>query len=160
MGTVPPRVALARPLPDAAAALLAAIERGAAPPSRARSPRSRTARRRARPRRVPVADRVAESTARAHVVGITGPPGAGKSTLINALLGELLARGQRIAVVAVDPSSPLTGGAVLGDRIRMGEFGADDASSSARWPRAAILGGLSRTTGAWSTCSMWRASQR
>jgi len=58
---------------------------------------------------------------RAHVVGITGPPGAGKSTLIAALVGECTRRGRRVAVVAVDPSSPLSGGAVLGDRIRMSE---------------------------------------
>ncbi|MFO1293160.1 MAG: methylmalonyl Co-A mutase-associated GTPase MeaB [Rubrivivax sp.] len=61
---------------------------------------------------------------RAHVIGITGAPGAGKSTLVHALLGALLARGRRIGVVAVDPSSPLSGGAVLGDRVRMGEHGA------------------------------------
>jgi LAO/AO transport system kinase len=60
---------------------------------------------------------------RAHVVGLTGAPGAGKSTLLHLLLGELLARGQRIAVVAVDPSSPISGGAVLGDRVRMGTHG-------------------------------------
>jgi len=55
------------------------------------------------------------------VVGITGPPGAGKSTLINALIRELRSQGQRVAVVAVDPSSPITGGSLLGDRTRMGE---------------------------------------
>ena len=58
---------------------------------------------------------------RASVLGITGPPGAGKSTLVNALLGELVARDLRVGVVAVDPSSPITGGAVLGDRARMSE---------------------------------------
>ena len=91
---------------------------------------------------------MAENTARAHVVGITGPPGAGKSTLINALLGELLTRGQRVAVVAVDPSSPRTGGAVLGDRIRMGEFGADDRVFIRSLASRGNTGGLSRTTGA------------
>jgi LAO/AO transport system kinase len=55
----------------------------------------------------------------AHVVGITGPPGAGKSTLTGALLGVLAAAGCRPAVVAVDPSSPISGGAILGDRVRM-----------------------------------------
>ena len=67
-----------------------------------------------------IARAIAPHLGRAHVVGITGAPGAGKSTLINALLGELVGRGQRVAVVAVDPSSPITGGAVLGDRVRMG----------------------------------------
>jgi len=57
----------------------------------------------------------------ARVIGITGPPGAGKSTLVAALAKELLAQGSSVAVVAVDPSSPVSGGALLGDRIRMGE---------------------------------------
>lgn len=59
------------------------------------------------------------------VIGITGPPGAGKSTLINLLLGELRKGGDRIAVLLVDPSSELSGGAVLGDRIRMLTWGDD-----------------------------------
>jgi len=63
----------------------------------------------------------------AHVVGITGAPGAGKSTLIDALVREHARRGKRVAVVAIDPSSPISGGAVLGDRIRMAESGAADA---------------------------------
>jgi GTPase len=56
---------------------------------------------------------------RAHVTGITGPPGAGKSTLVDRMTGHLRAQGRRVGVVAVDPSSPFSGGAVLGDRIRM-----------------------------------------
>lgn len=56
---------------------------------------------------------------RAHVLGITGPPGAGKSTLVGELIGEFTSRGKSVGVVAVDPSSPFSGGAVLGDRIRM-----------------------------------------
>jgi LAO/AO transport system ATPase/phenylacetic acid degradation protein PaaD len=67
---------------------------------------------------------LAADAGRAHVLGITGPPGAGKSTLIAALLAECTRRGQRPAVVAVDPSSPLSGGAVLGDRIRMSDAAA------------------------------------
>jgi LAO/AO transport system kinase len=55
----------------------------------------------------------------AHVLGVTGPPGAGKSTLVDRLIGYWRARGQRVGVVAIDPSSPFSGGAMLGDRIRM-----------------------------------------
>ncbi len=59
------------------------------------------------------------SESRAHIVGVTGPPGAGKSTLTGRLIESCVDAGQRVAVVAIDPSSPLTGGAVLGDRLRM-----------------------------------------
>src|ERR687895_591069 len=58
---------------------------------------------------------------RAYRIGITGPPGAGKSTLIAALNAHYRAAGERIGVIAVDPTSPFTGGALLGDRIRMNE---------------------------------------
>jgi len=61
----------------------------------------------------------------ARVVGFTGPPGAGKSTLVGAYVAELRRRGQRVGVVAVDPSSPYSGGAILGDRVRMAEHTAD-----------------------------------
>ncbi len=83
---------------------------------------------------------------RAHIIGFTGAPGAGKSTLIAALLQEYLRRGQRVAVLAVDPSSPVTGGSLLGDRVRMGEIASDAVfirSVSAR----GHLGGLSRSAG-------------
>src|SRR5207253_5633355 len=60
-------------------------------------------------------------TGRAQIVGFTGPPGGGKSTLVNRLAGTYRERGSRVAIVAVDPSSPFTGGAILGDRIRMRE---------------------------------------
>jgi len=55
----------------------------------------------------------------AYVVGVTGPPGAGKSTIVDRLTSHLRAEGRTVGIVAVDPSSPFTGGAVLGDRIRM-----------------------------------------
>jgi LAO/AO transport system kinase len=61
----------------------------------------------------------------AHVIGLTGPPGAGKSSLANELIRKYRAQGKRVAVIAIDPSSPLTGGATLGDRIRMMEWHAD-----------------------------------
>ena len=83
---------------------------------------------------------------RARVVGITGPPGAGKSTLVNALIGEWLGRGARIGVVAVDPSSPFSGGAILGDRIRMGEHQAHERVFIRSLASRGHGGGLSRTT--------------
>lgn len=85
---------------------------------------------------------------RAHVVGVTGPPGAGKSTLVHALLGAWLRAGQRIAVLAVDPSSPLTGGAVLGDRVRMGEHGAHPDVFIRSVASRGHPGGLSASTAA------------
>ncbi len=62
---------------------------------------------------------------RAHLVGITGPPGAGKSTLVSALIAEVRSRGRTVGVIAVDPSSPITGGALLGDRVRMQAYSSD-----------------------------------
>src|SRR6185369_11003963 len=81
----------------------------------------------------------------AHVVGITGPPGAGKSTLINAMLRELAAHGRSVAVAAVDPSSPITGGAVLGDRVRMTDTASEDIFIRSLASRG-HGGGLARTT--------------
>ncbi|TAK44884.1 MAG: methylmalonyl Co-A mutase-associated GTPase MeaB, partial [Betaproteobacteria bacterium] len=91
--------------------------------------------------------RAAIATRRGHarVVGITGPPGAGKSTLVSALVTALLERGQRVAVVAVDPSSPVSGGAVLGDRIRMAEHQTDERVFIRSLAARGHLGGLSRT---------------
>lgn len=83
---------------------------------------------------------------RAHVVGITGPAGAGKSTLVNALVGELLKRGHTVAVVAIDPSSPFSGGAVLGDRIRMAEHQADARVFIRSLASRGHAGGLSSAT--------------
>jgi GTPase len=84
----------------------------------------------------------------AHTVGITGPPGAGKSTLVAALIGELRRAGRPVAVIAVDPSSPITGGALLGDRVRMQSY-AEDADVFIRSMAArGHAGGLSSTSGA------------
>ncbi len=89
----------------------------------------------------------ARHTGRAHVVGITGAPGAGKSTLINALIGEWVCRGRRVAVVAVDPSSPISGGSILGDRVRMDEHGSREEVFIRSVSSRGHLGGLSLHTG-------------
>jgi LAO/AO transport system kinase len=80
----------------------------------------------------------------AHVVGITGPPGAGKSTLVAALIGVLRAGGRRIGVLAVDPSSPLSGGALLGDRVRMQRFATDPGVFIRSLASRGATGGLAR----------------
>ena len=83
---------------------------------------------------------------RAHLVGITGPPGAGKSTLVDALIAEYRKRGRRVAVVAIDPSSPFSGGAILGDRVRMQRHATDPHVFIRSMATRGQLGGLSRTT--------------
>src|SRR6185437_2960883 len=79
--------------------------------------------------RTPVAEgalrRLYPMAGKAHLVGITGPPGSGKSTLVSALIGAARAAGRPVAVIAVDPSSPITGGALLGDRVRMQAYTSD-----------------------------------
>jgi LAO/AO transport system ATPase/phenylacetic acid degradation protein PaaD len=90
------------------------------------------------------ASRLAARAARAWVVGITGVPGSGKSTLVDALLGAWLAEGRTVAVIAIDPSSPVSGGAVLGDRIRMGANAADERIFIRSFSARGELGGLSR----------------
>lgn len=80
---------------------------------------------------------------KAKVIGITGPPGAGKSTLVNALLSHWLAAGRKVAVLAVDPSSPFNLGALLGDRIRMNEFYTHPNAFIRSLASRGALGGLS-----------------
>jgi LAO/AO transport system kinase len=86
-------------------------------------------------------------TGRAYVIGITGPPGAGKSTLVDRLTAVFRGRGQRVGVLAVDPTSPFTGGAVLGDRLRMQQHAADEGVFIRSMATRGHLGGLSRATG-------------
>jgi LAO/AO transport system ATPase len=95
---------------------------------------------------------LAERAGRAWVVGITGVPGSGKSTLVDALLGAWLAEGRTIAVVAIDPSSPISGGAVLGDRIRMSANAADPRVFIRSFSARGELGGLSRAARAAVDC--------
>lgn len=80
------------------------------------------------------------------MIGITGPPGAGKSTLIDALIAELRAADKRVAVLAVDPSSPISGGSVLGDRTRMGAHTSDRGVYIRSVSGRGHLGGVSRAT--------------
>ncbi|MEK7876761.1 MAG: methylmalonyl Co-A mutase-associated GTPase MeaB, partial [Pseudomonadota bacterium] len=81
---------------------------------------------------------------RAHVLGITGSPGAGKSTLVSELIGEFTRRGKSVGVVAVDPSSPFSGGAILGDRIRMERHALAERVFIRSLASRGHLGGLSR----------------
>lgn len=82
----------------------------------------------------------------AHVVGVTGSPGSGKSTLVSGLVKALRRRQRSVGVIAVDPSSPYTGGAILGDRIRMGALGGDPAVFIRSMATHGALGGLARPT--------------
>jgi LAO/AO transport system kinase len=83
---------------------------------------------------------------RAHLVGITGPPGSGKSTLVAALIGEVRRAGRSVAVIAVDPSSPITGGALLGDRVRMQAYASDQDVFIRSMAARGHAGGLASTS--------------
>jgi LAO/AO transport system kinase len=82
----------------------------------------------------------------AHVVGITGVPGSGKSTLVAKLAAAVLKSGRKIGIIAVDPSSPFSGGSILGDRIRMGEVSGDPSVFVRSMATRGALGGLARGT--------------
>ena len=88
-----------------------------------------------------------EGVAPAPRIGVTGPPGAGKSTLVGAVIAELRSRGDTVAVLAVDPSSPVTGGALLGDRIRMQDHVEDPGVYIRSMASRGHLGGLSTAAG-------------
>ena len=86
------------------------------------------------------------ATGHAYLVGITGPPGAGKSTLVDRLTGQLRRRAQTVGIIAVDPTSPFTGGAILGDRVRMQAHAGDEGVFIRSMATRGNLGGLARAT--------------
>ncbi|MAN81218.1 MAG: methylmalonyl Co-A mutase-associated GTPase MeaB [Rhodospirillaceae bacterium] len=88
--------------------------------------------------------RVYQAAGSAHVVGVTGPPGAGKSSLVNALVKELRRQDLTVGVIAIDPSSPFSGGAILGDRVRMGDHGGDNGVFIRSLATQGAMGGLAR----------------
>ena len=102
--------------------------------------------------RTPVAEAALRSlypkAGSAHLVGITGPPGAGKSTLVSALIAAVRERGRSVGVIAVDPSSPITGGALLGDRVRMQAYSADRDVFIRSMAARGHAGGLASTSAA------------
>jgi LAO/AO transport system kinase len=90
--------------------------------------------------------RIFPSTGRAYLVGVTGPPGSGKSTLVDRMTTELRAAGKSVGVIAVDPTSPYTGGAILGDRVRMQAHAGDSGVFIRSMATRGHLGGLARAT--------------
>jgi len=96
------------------------------------------------PRGREVLRQIISATGRAHVVGVTGPPGAGKSTLVDVVVAEERRRGRTVGVLAIDPSSPFTGGAILGDRVRMGRHAHDQGVFIRSMATRGASGGLSR----------------
>jgi LAO/AO transport system kinase len=85
-------------------------------------------------------------TGRAYIIGITGPPGSGKSTIVDKMVDIFRKEGKRVGIVAVDPTSPFTGGAILGDRIRMQRHATDEGVFIRSLATRGCLGGLSRST--------------
>ncbi|HUA36132.1 MAG TPA: methylmalonyl Co-A mutase-associated GTPase MeaB [Candidatus Binataceae bacterium] len=93
-----------------------------------------------------IIERIYSQTGTAHIIGITGPPGAGKSTLTNRLIAKYRGLGKSVAVLAIDPSSPFSGGAVLGDRVRMTDHYKDAGVYIRSISSRGSHGGLSRAT--------------
>ena len=120
--------------------------RGCRAAMRARSPgRFRSSKTMARPGRELVGQIYAR-TGRAFLVGVTGAPGTGKSTLVDRLIAEIRRAGVKVGVIAVDPTSPFSGGAVLGDRVRMNAHAADPGVFIRSMATRGHLGGLARAT--------------
>jgi LAO/AO transport system kinase len=94
-----------------------------------------------------IMERIYPKTGKCYSFGVTGPPGAGKSTLVDKLIVRVRAKGQSVGVIAVDPSSPFSGGAVLGDRIRMQRHALDEGVFIRSLGTRGTGGGLSRATG-------------
>ena len=90
--------------------------------------------------------RIFASTGRAYLIGVTGPPGAGKSTLVDRLTAQIRAGGETVGVVAVDPTSPFSGGAILGVRVRMQAHAGDAGVFIRSMATRGHLGGLARAT--------------
>jgi LAO/AO transport system kinase len=100
-----------------------------------------------RPEAAAVLARVFPASGRSLVIGITGPPGAGKSTLVDRMAGHLRRADQSVGIIAVDPTSPFTGGAILGDRIRMQSHATDPGVFIRSMATRGHLGGLAAATG-------------
>lgn len=98
------------------------------------------------PRGAQIISKIYYQTGRAHLVGVTGPAGSGKSTLVDALVAELRAQGKRVGVIAVEPSSQQSGGAVLGDRLRMTRHATDPDVFIRSLGTRGQIGGISRST--------------
>ncbi|SHJ82406.1 LAO/AO transport system kinase [Dethiosulfatibacter aminovorans DSM 17477] len=94
-------------------------------------------------KRMEITKSIFHRTGDAHVIGITGPPGAGKSSLTNEIVKEFYKEGRKVGVIAVDPSSPFSGGAILGDRIRMNELSLHENVYIRSMGTRGALGGLS-----------------
>ncbi|OGU15878.1 MAG: GTPase [Geobacteraceae bacterium GWC2_53_11] len=99
-----------------------------------------------RPQAIDELKQLYSRTGNAYIIGITGPPGAGKSTLVDQLTASFRTRGKKVGVVAIDPTSPFTGGAILGDRIRMNRHSCDEGVFIRSLATRGALGGLSRST--------------
>jgi LAO/AO transport system kinase len=100
-----------------------------------------------RPEGAALIGRIYPSTGRAYLVGVTGAPGAGKSTLVDRLTVEIRRAGLSVGIIAVDPSSPFSGGAILGDRVRMSVHAQDEGVFIRSMATRGQLGGLARATG-------------